>query len=184
VIVVSGLPRSGTSLMMQMLFAGGVPVLSDSHREADPSNPRGYFEYEPVKRLHSGDHAWLRRAGGHAVKVISALLPALPTDYPYTVLFMQRDLNEVVRSQMAMLERMGRPTPDRQRLHDDTARHLAVAEAWLNTQNHVRWQAFPYAELVEAPQENAVRVARFLNRSMNLGAMVKAVDPVLYRERR
>lgn len=170
--------------MMQMLFAGGVPVLSDSHRQADPSNPRGYFEYEPVKRLHSGDHAWLRRAGGQAVKVVSALLPALPVEYSYTVLFMQRDLNEVVRSQVAMLERMGRPTPDPQRLHDDTARHLAVAEAWLNAQSHVRWQAFPYVELVESPRENALQVARFLKRNLNLEAMAKAVDPVLYRERR
>ena len=117
VIVVSGLPRSGTSLMMNMLRAGGMPTVTDEMRTADDDNPRGYFELERVKQLAKGDVAWVESARGQAVKVISALLEHLPPTSTYQVLFMQRWLPEVLASQRKMLERRGEPTdtiPDQQ----------------------------------------------------------------------
>lgn len=109
VIVVSGLPRSGTSLMMRMLAAGGVPLLTDGQRTADEDNPYGYFEYEPVKALQR-DATWLPQARGKAIKIISQLLPTLPPDVPYRVLFMRRELREVLASQRQMLVRRGKPS--------------------------------------------------------------------------
>ena len=108
VTVVSGLPRSGTSLAMQMIHAGGIPALTDGQRTSDDSNPRGYFELERVKQLKQ-DKSWLDEAAGKVVKVIHLLLAELPDDRPYRVVFMQRDLREVVQSQATMLARSGRP---------------------------------------------------------------------------
>src|SRR5688572_8703668 len=107
ITVVSGLPRSGTSLMMQMLQAGGMPVLTDGERSADESNPRGYLELEAVKRTRS-DAGWIAEAVGKAVKVIHLQLRDLPSSHQYRVIFMRRDLNEVVASQQSMLDRIGR----------------------------------------------------------------------------
>ncbi len=106
IVIVSGLPRSGTSLMMQMLQAGGMPLLIDDHRPADADNPNGYWEYEPVKRLQQ-DNSWVHQAEGKAVKVVSALLQYLPPPYTYKIIFMQRPMPEVLASQAVMLERRG-----------------------------------------------------------------------------
>ena len=95
VIIVSGLPRSGTSLMMQMLKAGGLEILSDDNRQADSDNPKGYLEYEPVKALRR-DNTWLQMAQGKAVKIISSLLPYLHRDLSYQIIFMKRPLAEVI----------------------------------------------------------------------------------------
>ena len=108
--IVSGLPRSGTSLMMKMLEAGGLPVLVDNVREADVDNPRGYYEFEPVKALKS-DASWVAPALGKAVKMVYLLLMDLPSDQDYRVVFMRRNLDEVLASQKAMLDRMGKPAP-------------------------------------------------------------------------
>ena len=106
IVVVSGLPRSGTSLMMQMLQAGGMPLLIDDLRPADTDNPNGYWEYEPVKRLQQ-DNSWIPQAEGKAVKVVSALLQYLPPQHTYKIIFMQRPMQEVLASQTVMLERRG-----------------------------------------------------------------------------
>src|SRR5882724_8514008 len=106
IVIVSGLPRSGTSLMMQMLQAGGMPLLIDDRRPADADNPNGYWEYEPVKRLQQ-DNSWIPKAEGKAVKVVSALLQYLPPQYTYKIIFMQRSLQEVLASQAVMLQRRG-----------------------------------------------------------------------------
>ncbi len=113
ITVVSGLPRSGTSLMMQMLVAGGLPALTDAVRSPDESNPRGYFEFEPVKRLRT-DASWLEQARGRAVKIIHLLLRELPTDgrFQYRVLFLRRPLEEVIASQSAMLARAGKASAE------------------------------------------------------------------------
>src|SRR5262245_34269287 len=110
IIIVSGLPRSGTSMMMKILEAGGLPVLTDALRTADDDNPKGYYEYERVKQLDKGDQAWLAEAEGKVVKVISALLTQLPATHQYRVIFMQRKLAEVLASQRKMLIHRGEPT--------------------------------------------------------------------------
>src|ERR671934_2987374 len=106
IVIVSGLPRSGTSLMMQMLHAGGMPLLIDEQRPPDTDNPNGYWEYEPVKRLQQ-DNSWMHKAEGKAVKVVSALLQYLPPQHIYKIIFMQRPMQEVLASQAVMLERRG-----------------------------------------------------------------------------
>jgi len=110
ITVVSGLPRSGTSMMMQMLGAGGLAVLTDGKRGADADNPRGYYEYEAVKSLGQ-DASWLASAGGKAVKIVSALLIHLPDGFDYRVIFMRRPIAEVLASQRAMLDRLGHAGP-------------------------------------------------------------------------
>src|SRR6185312_6287356 len=139
ITVVSGLPRSGTSLMMQMLAAGGIPPLSDGLRSADPDNPRGYFEYEPVKRTKQDD-TWTDAAPGKAAKVVYALLKDLPTRHDYRVIWMRRPLDEVIASQRAMLARVGREgarIPDRV-LAGRFEAELALTESWLQQQPNFR----------------------------------------------
>ena len=120
ITVVSGLPRSGTSMMMQMLHAGGHPCLTDDRREADADNPRGYFEYDKVKQLRT-DCSWLPEATGKAVKIIAQLLSVLPTELDYKIIFMRRELDEVIASQNRMLDRQGRGGSD---LSDERLREL------------------------------------------------------------
>src|SRR5262245_44885322 len=108
IVVVSGLPRSGTSMAMKMLEAGGVPIVTDGIRTADESNPKGDYEFERGKELEkNGDPAWLRDARGKAVKIISFLLTYLPDGYDYQVVFMNRDVDEVLASQNKMLVARG-----------------------------------------------------------------------------
>ena len=131
IVIVSGLPRSGTSLMMQMLQAGGMPLLIDDLRPADADNPNGYWEYEPVKRLQQ-DNSWIPKAEGKAVKVVSALLQYLPPQYTYKIIFMQRPMQEVLASQTVMLERRGEQgskaddTDSRDRLRTASRPHRAL----------------------------------------------------------
>ena len=135
ITVVSGLPRSGTSLMMQMLHAGGLPALTDGLRTADENNLRGYFEYEPVKRLRS-DRSWLPQARGHAVKIIHLLLRELPLDgtLQYRIVFMQRPIEEVIASQHSMLAREGKAGADAAVLKKAFEGQLAQLHAWLAQQ--------------------------------------------------
>ncbi|MFM9169433.1 MAG: hypothetical protein ACKOTD_04725, partial [Phycisphaerales bacterium] len=148
VFVVSGLPRSGTSLAMQMLHAGGIPAVTDGLRTQDDDNPRGYFEFERVKQLRT-DKAWLDDAAGKAVKVIHLLLMELPDDRPYRVVFMQRDLREVVKSQSTMLARSGRAggglPPER--LMAVYEQQLKTVDAWLAARPGFGVLRVPYAEL-------------------------------------
>jgi hypothetical protein len=184
--IVSGLPRSGTSLMMQMLGAGGLPLLIDSHRPPDASNPRGYYEYWAVKRMHLGETAWLGSASGRAVKIVSALLTTLPPDLPARVIFMTRDLDEVVRSQRAMLERLGKPTHalDPSALKAEYAAHLEVVRRWMRTRPDLSFIDVPYVEMVCRPSEHIGRVAEFVGGKLDTTAMTAVIDPTLYRERR
>ena len=190
VIVVSGLPRSGTSLVMSMLEAGGVPVLVDAHRAPDESNPRGYFELEAVKATASDD-AWVDAAPGHAVKVIHALLPALPARHRYAVLVIERDLGEVVTSQRAMLARSGGAAgeeSDDGRVIDALRRQLDDARHWLAAQPNVRWTPIAHRRLIRDPRTAAEEIARFLERDLDLAldvdAMAACVDATLHRSRR
>src|SRR5262245_6505245 len=112
VAVVSGLPRSGTSMMMKMLEAGGLTPYTDGERSADIDNPEGYYEFERVKDLERDpDKSWVRGARGKALKVISFLLRHLPGENRYRIVYMRRHLDEVLKSQDKMLDRLGNPAP-------------------------------------------------------------------------
>ena len=187
ITVVSGLPRSGTSMMMQMLVAGGMPAVSDGLRTADADNPRGYLELEAVKKLKT-DSAWLAGARGHAVKVISMLLYELPADYEYRVIFMHRDMDEILASQKEMLKRRGTAGADSGADADAAMRqhlgaHLKKVEAWLAERKNFHVLYCEHRELLRAPVEQARRVGEFLGPGLNEQAMVQAIDPSLHRNR-
>jgi hypothetical protein len=183
VIVVSGLPRSGTSLMMQMLERGGVEVLTDGVRAADPDNPRGYYELERVKKTRQ-DPSWVPQARGKAVKMVSQLLYDLPPTERYSVVFMERDLDEMLVSQEKMLERLGREGAPRDQIKRAFTLHLARLNDWLPGQGHLAVLRVSYNDLVERPEAQAQRVNEFLGGRLDVGRMAAVVDPALYRNRK
>lgn len=183
ITVVSGLPRSGTSLLMQMLHAGGHPVLCDEQRVPDPDNPRGYFELEKVRSLER-DATWMADAEGKALKVISFLLGRLPADHEYRVIFMHRDLGEVLASQSRMLERRGQPAgPDPALMRSYFERHLESVAAWISGQPQIRVFRCDYAAILRDPQATSRAIAEFLETPLDIKRMTTAVDPSLYRQR-
>ncbi len=185
VIVVSGLPRSGTSLMMNMLQAGGIPIVTDEERTADDDNPKGYFELERVKQLSRGDVTWVADAQGQAVKVISALLEHLPPTSTYKVLFMRRRLPEVLASQRKMLERRGEPTdtvPDAM-MASIFEKHVQKIEAWMAAQQNMSVLYLPYHEVAERPETRVDEIIAFLGLDLDRVKMLAAIDPSLYRNR-
>ncbi len=184
VIVVAGLPRSGTSLMMQMLAAGGLEILSDGKRKADTDNPRGYYELEAATRLR-GDRAWLKDATGKGVKIVAQLLPFLPREYPYRAIFMERDLEEVLRSQTVMLGNLGR---ERVKLTNEQLKiayrqQLRQVKVWLAHQPNIRILFVGHREALENPIAVAERVADFVGGALDPAAMAEVVDRTLYRQR-
>ena len=186
VVVVSGLPRSGTSMAMRMLEAGGMALVMDGVRAPDEDNPRGYFEDERVKDLaRVADKTWLAGAQGKAIKIISSLLEQLPGNHNYLVLFMNRDLHEVLASQGRMLERR-KETSDVSdaRMLENFERHLVRVKAMLRTRPCFELCEIEYREVVENPRQAAERIRAFLGGGLDLEAMVGAVDPSLYRNRR
>ena len=184
VTIVSGAPRSGTSMMMRMIADGGVPALVDGVRVADRDNPHGYFEFEPVKNTKQ-DASWLGEAPGRVVKMVYGLLADLPTDREYRVILMRRDMGEVVKSQRLMLERLGR---DAGKLSDDRkaeifAAQLDETEARLRATACFSCLAMNYNELVADPRPSVERLAAFLGGGLDLDAMCAVVDPTLWRNR-
>jgi hypothetical protein len=186
IVVVSGLPRSGTSMMMKMLEAGGVTPLTDEIREADRDNPRGYYEFERVKKLDKGDTEWLPQAQGKVVKVISALLKNLPNDYRYKIIFMRRHMPEILASQRKMLVHRGEDADnmDDERMAELFSKHLGDVEQWLARQDNVEALYIHYSDALRDPQTTAENVAQFLGKALNVERMVGVVDPQLYRNRR
>lgn len=185
IIIVSGLPRSGTSMMMKMLDAGGIPPLTDEIRTADTDNPRGYYEFERVKKLDKGDTAWLVEAQGKAVKVISMLLKHLPPDYTYRVIFMQRHLEETLASQKRMLNHRDKPTEtvSDEELKTLFQKHLQQIEAWLTSQPNLRVLYVNYNALLADPTEHVQQLNRFLGGQLDEEKMIAVIDPKLYRQR-
>lgn len=185
IYIVSGLPRSGTSMMMQILQAGGLQVLTDHEREADEDNPKGYYEFERVKALKDGDTTWTDKAQGKVVKVISALLEHLPPGYEYKIIFIQRNMEEILASQKQMLVRRGEPTD---KVSDETMaelfrKHLSVVKAWLDTQPNMKLLYVRYDELLANPQPQLEAIARFLDQPLDLKAMLAVPDQKLYRQK-
>ena len=186
VIIVSGLPRSGTSMLMAMLSAGGVELITDGVRAPDEDNPRGYYEFELVKGLDKGgDTAWLERARGKAVKIISQLLPHLPATHHYKIIFVRRDLTEVLASQKKMLERRGEAVG--QASDQDMARwftrHLDQLDAQLAARANCAVLYVEHRDVLRAPAEVAERIDRFLDMGLNVTKMSQVVDQQLYRNR-
>ena len=185
VIIVSGLPRSGTSMMMKMLAAGGVELLTDHLREADIDNPEGYYEFERVKQLDKGDKTWLPQARGRAVKVISALLEHLPAEEGYLVIMMHRRAEEILASQKRMLIRRGED-PDKTsdaKMRELYAKHMGQVSAWLEGQPNIKTLNIDYNAVLAEPLPQASRVAGFLGIPSAAVAMASVVDPNLYRNR-
>ena len=184
ITIVSGLPRSGTSLMMQMLTAGGMPILSDGERQADVDNPRGYLEWERIKQLPK-DPACIAEAEGKAVKVISLLLLSLPEGHEYRVIFMQRPLAEVLASQDVMLQHRGtaRPGADASVIAAAFEKNLRAVNAWLDSKAYVKTQRVSYHEVLHDAEEIAHKLTQFLGIDLNVDAMTRQVDANLYRNR-
>lgn len=188
VYIVSGLPRSGTSMMMQMLNRGGLPVLTDQVRMADEDNPRGYFELERVKQT-TEDASWVHDARGKVVKLISRLLLELPAGSSqhvrYKVVFMRRDLDEVLRSQRKMLERRGEQSSGSdEEMKELFVAHLAEVEEWLRMRDDVDVLFVNYKRMVEDPERGAARINSFLGGALDMESMLSSVDPSLYRNRK
>jgi hypothetical protein len=184
ITVVSGLPRSGTSMMMRMLEATGIDVLADDHRTPDENNPNGYYEFTGVKHMEDGDSQWLENAPGKAIKVVSVLLQHLPDIYNYKVIFMGRELHEVVTSQRVMLEREGKPARfDDGEMAEVFAGHLERVKAWLVKQPNMDVIYINYNEVMETAGENLAHLSPFLDQSLNISSMLATIDPNLYRNR-
>lgn len=184
ITIVSGLPRSGTSLMMQMLVAAGMPALADGERQADTDNPRGYLEWERIKQLPN-DPACIAEAEGKVVKVISRLLLSLPAGHEYRIIFMQRPLPEVLASQDQMLRRRGtyKEGANPAILSAAFEKHLREVYAWLEGKPYVKAVRVPYHDVLSQPKEVARQLAEFLGVPLDMEAMVRQVDASLYRNR-
>lgn len=183
ITIVSGLPRSGTSLMMQMLAAGGMTLLTDFERKPDDDNPRGYCEWEPAKLLPKQPDL-IDQAEGKAVKVISQLLLSLPESRTYQVLFMERPLSEVLASQKEMIKRRGTASAANDEMMTVAfTKHLREVRARLS-QISAEVRAVEYRKLVEDPLHTAQSIMEFLGLDLNLEAMAGQVDASLYRNRR
>lgn len=186
IIVVSGLPRSGTSMMMKMLEAGGLPILTDNLREADANNPKGYYEFERVKELPNGDYGWIPEAGGKVVKIVTGLIMHLPPDARYKVIFMQRAMKEVLSSQRKMLGRLGKEDDkvEDEKMKKIYQEHLKQVNAWISKQPNIEVLYVNYNTMLENPLESLQKVNEFLGGGMDVSLMAGVVDKELYRERK
>jgi LPS sulfotransferase NodH len=182
--IVSGLPRSGTSMMMKMVEAGGIPVIVDNIRGADDDNPKGYYEFEPVKKTKE-DASWVEGSAGKCVKMVYRLLYDMPSTHKYRVLFMRRHLDEVIKSQQVMLERSGKKGGD---LGDDQFKMLFRKETdkclkWIADQPNIECIEVSYNDLLANALPLISQVNQFLGGDLNEEAMAGVVDPSLWRNR-
>ena len=182
ITIVSGLPRSGTSLMMQMLHAGGIEVVTDNIRVADVDNPRGYLEFETAKQIEK-DKSWLPRTRGKAFKMVSQLLYHLPPTERYRIIVMQRNLDEILASQEKMLRRRDATSVPREQMREAFTIHLERLIDWLHEQQNMSVLFINYNELLDDPRGYAGKVNEFLDDTLMVEAMVQTVDPNLYRNR-
>lgn len=183
-IIVSGLPRSGTSLMMQMLQAGGLPLMTDGKRGADIDNPEGYWEWEEIKKLGKNPRI-IEQAQGKVVKVISALLPSLPVKHRYKIIYMTRPVAQVVESQWAMLEHTGqKPKSEKDHLIEVQRKHSEQILDTLKRSERVDVLEISYPDLVTNPEAGIQAIAAFLPDVFLAGQAVRAaVKPGLHRKR-
>lgn len=184
ITIVSGLPRSGTSMVMKMLAAGGMPILTDNIRQADADNPRGYYEFERVKRLRD-DKEWLSEAVGRAVKIISFLLPDLSSAHACRIIFLRRAMPEVLASQRQMLIRRGEITEpeDDAQMAAVYEKHLIHIETWMAAQSWIQTLYLDHRAIIEDSRAPAVTMNAFLGGGLDTAAMAASVDASLYRQR-
>jgi hypothetical protein len=184
VIVVSGLPRSGTSMMMKMLAEGGLEVLTDAIRSADEDNPNGYFELEVVKQLAEGQREWLANADHKLVKVISALLEHLPPQHHYKVLFMERQIPEILASQRKMLARRNETSSiSDAEMEAQFREHLKVIKYWLARQPNMDVMYVDYNRMMANPDELCPKIVEFLGMPLDVEKMRSVPNEKLYRNR-
>jgi hypothetical protein len=184
IVIVSGLPRSGTSMMMRMLAEGGIPVVTDELRRADSDNPNGYFEFETVRQMSAGNVEWLANANGKAVKVISALLEYLPSNYSYKIIFLEREIKEILESQRKMLaNRNEKATADEAEIEMQIQKHLSVMRPWLVRQPNIEVLYVNYNTLMTKPEPLCEQITEFLDLPLNQTRMLAVPDKHLYRNR-
>jgi predicted Zn-dependent protease len=182
ITIVSGLPRSGTSMMMQALAAGGMDILTDGLRKPDDNNPKGYLEFEPVKKLAS-DNSWVKDAQGKTVKVIAQLLQYLPAEFEYKIIFMKREMDQVLRSQQIMLKKDSEIKSNTYPavIASAFSKQLQQLENWFATQPHMEVLQVNYSDVINNPDEQMQLIADFLEEELSVDEMVKSVDPSLFR---
>ena len=185
ITIVSGLPRSGTSMMMQMLRSGGMDLVTDEIKKADEDNPRGYFELERVKKLKE-DKFWLSECVGKAIKVISVFLFDLPAQYHYKIIFMQREMEEVLASQRVMLQRRGEKGDGtgEEEMAGKFVEHLKQVETWLARQTCLTVLYLKYNKLIKDPLYYSKIVNNFLGGALNEKNMAEAIERSLYRQQK
>lgn len=185
ITVVSGLPRSGTSMMMKMLEAGGIPPITDNLRTADKDNPKGYYEFERVKQMDKGDVSWVVDAEGKVVKVISQLLKYLPEGHEYRIIFMRRNMDEILASQKKMLINRGEDPnkADDAEISALFEKHLQSVMSWIRIQPNVQALYVHYRDMLDNPEPHVEQINRFLGGALDTQAMTTVVDPSLYRNR-
>ncbi len=184
ITVVSGLPRSGTSMLMKMLESGGIEPLTDKIRTADSDNPKGYYEFERVKKLPE-DTVWLEDARGKVVKVLAELIKELPNDYSYRVIFIQRNIGEMIESQKKMLIRRGEDTD---KISDDELKillekYLRIIKHYVDNQSNMKVLYVNFNEIMQDPVESVKEINRFCGGTLDEEKMISIVDKDLYRNR-
>ncbi|MFC1488219.1 sulfotransferase domain-containing protein [Thermodesulfobacteriota bacterium] len=183
ITIVSGLPRSGTSLMMQILSSGGMKTVTDNIRAADVDNPKGYYEFEEVKQIKE-DSTWLKNTRGKVFKMVSMLLYDLPPNEKYKIIFMERDMGEILTSQRKMLKRLKKEsdTTDVDMGKFFNA-HLSKISGWLERQRNIDVLYVSYNDLIKNPLEKVELVNKFLSLKMDVRRMAEVIDESLYRNR-
>ncbi len=185
IIVVSGLPRSGTSMMMMMLDAGGIEILTDNVRTADVDNPKGYYEFERVKSLSKGDTQWLPQAQGKAVKIISSLLKFLSPEYRYKIIFMRRRIDEIMASQSRMIDNRQEnsarvPDAEMSNLYE---KHLQATLAWLKGEDYIEHIEISYNDILREPENTLSALPSFLEYPLDTDRIISTIDRSLYRQK-
>jgi Sulfotransferase family len=184
IIVVSGLPRSGTSMMMKMLAEGGLSILTDAIRSADDDNPNGYYEFELVKKLPDGQSQWLADANHKVVKIISALLEHLPADYRYKIIFMEREPREILASQQKMLANRNEESKiSDAEMQDQFQKHLAAIKYWLARQPNMDVMYVDYNKMISKPENYCQAIADFIAVPIDVSKMLAVPNERLYRNR-
>ncbi|MBI4688726.1 MAG: sulfotransferase domain-containing protein [Nitrospirae bacterium] len=172
-------------MMMKMLEAGGLELVVDNIRRPDEDNPKGYYEFEKVKKIKE-DTSWIDGTLGKAVKMVYLLLYELPRDRNYKIIFMRRKMEEVLASQKKMLVRKGivGGGDDDEMMGKLFKRQLDEIEEWLIGQKNIEVIYMSYTDLIENPIENAKVINRFLGGSLDMEKMAAVADKSLYRQRR